>query len=103
MPKTPNRNPLPRPCKIKAVDPAFRSVSTPRWPNELGETSSVYRERAPERTGDCSGEPEWSTEGRMIRLRSEPLSWASRRLVDRIPRRADRVKRHPHLSLLEGA
>ncbi len=46
MPKTSNQDPRPRHCKIKAVDPAFRSVSTPRCPNELGETGWVYAESA---------------------------------------------------------
>jgi hypothetical protein len=46
MPKTTNRTPRPRHCKIKAVDPAFRSVSTPRCPNDLGETGWVYADAA---------------------------------------------------------
>ena len=33
-----------RNCKIKPVDPAFRSVSTPRQPKDLHVVGPVYRE-----------------------------------------------------------
>ena len=33
-----------RNCKIKPVDPAFRSVSTPRQPKDLCVVGPVYRE-----------------------------------------------------------
>jgi hypothetical protein len=45
MPTTQKTNPPSRLCKIKAVNPAFRSVSTPRCPNELGETDRVNPEQ----------------------------------------------------------
>jgi len=35
-----------RNCKIKPVDPAFRSVSTPRQPKDLLVLGPVYRESA---------------------------------------------------------
>jgi hypothetical protein len=45
MPTTLKRTPPSRHCKIKAVNPAFRSVSTPRCPNELSETDRVNPEQ----------------------------------------------------------
>jgi len=50
MLKTPNRNRLPWLCQIKAVDPAFRSMSIPRWPKDLRVVGSVYRAGHPDTT-----------------------------------------------------
>ncbi len=81
MPKTSNPDPRPRHCKIKAVDPAFRSVSTPRCPNELGETGSVYAEAAEDARRHSAYTPTASVRTRSIGRRNDAACSASECLL----------------------
>jgi hypothetical protein len=67
-----------RNCKIKPVDPAFRSVSTPRQPKDLHVVGPVYREasigRADGGLSARNGAPKASAFGSRERPRAGPKS-----------------------------
>jgi hypothetical protein len=75
-----DRNPArpPRLCKIKRVDPAFRSVSTPRGTKDLPVVGPVNPAGSLGRPGKPSSAFEWSPERLCERLRIElaPGAWA---------------------------
>ena len=68
-------------CKIKPVDPAFRSVSTPRATKDLLECGPVHLERALGQTGGSSRASNWRAERVSESLRSELTPWAWNRPV----------------------
>ena len=68
MPKNSNRNPRPRHCKIKRVNPAFRSVSTPRWTKDLPVVGPVNPTTSLEWPREPSSASEWSAERLCERL-----------------------------------
>ena len=59
-------------CKIKPVDPAFRSVSTPRQPKDLHVVGPVYREASIGRADGGLSASKRSTESLGVRLRERP-------------------------------
>jgi hypothetical protein len=77
MSKTSNRNPGPRRCKIKAVNPPFRSVSTPRSTKDLPNLGPVNSEGALGRLSETPLAPDWNAERLCERLRFElePGAW----------------------------
>lgn len=77
-PKTPE---IIRDCKIKRVNPAVRSVSTPRWTKDLpvvGPVNSGRATRAPSRWSCTS---DWSPARLTERLRTELTPSAWKRLI----------------------
>jgi hypothetical protein len=60
-------------CKIKPVDPAFRSVSTPRQTKDLPERGPVDPEPLLGTTKRSPTAPAWSAESLGERLRCEPI------------------------------
>lgn len=68
-------------CKIKPVDPAFRSVSTPRRTKDLPVRGPVYPEPSLGTTGGSKTASKRSAEHLSGRLRSELTPRAWRRLV----------------------
>jgi hypothetical protein len=60
-------------CKIKPVDPAFRSVSTPRQTKDLPEPGPVDPEPLLGTTEGSPTAPAWSAESLGERLRCEPI------------------------------
>ncbi len=66
-----------RSCKIKRVNPAFRSVSTPRETKDLRNLGPVNPSRSQRHSRETSCNSEWSAEGLCERLRNElaPLAW----------------------------
>ncbi len=87
MPKTSNPDPRPRHCKIKPVNPGFRSVSTPQCSNDLGETGWVNPAVAKEAAGLPESVQEWSAVALRNRLRNELDQRAWERLVRAAQRR----------------
>ena len=77
----PKTAPKTRDCKVKAVNPPFRSVSTPRWTKDLPVVGPVNPETALSTTEGSASAAEWSAEGVSERLRSELTSRAWNRLV----------------------
>jgi hypothetical protein len=78
-------------CKIKRVNPAFRSVSTPRWTKDLPVAGPVNPIRAPGTGSGTASTLEWSAERLIERLHSElgPRAW--KRLVQAAERRGATV------------
>ena len=80
-------HPAPKPartkhrCKIKRVDPPFRSVSTPRGPKDLHVSGRVDPETAVGTAEGGDSVSEWSAENLSKRLRSELTPRAWNRLV----------------------
>jgi hypothetical protein len=66
-----------RDCKIKAVYPAFRSVSTPQWQKDLRVVGLLNPETALRTAQGCAPASEWRAEDLAERLRSElsPMAW----------------------------
>ncbi len=81
MLKTPNQNRLPRHCQIKAVNPAFRSVSTLRCPNDLGVVGGVNPKVAQRALRESETTSEWSAKQLQNSLRNELDGDASERGV----------------------
>ncbi len=77
---------LPR-CKIKAVNPPFRSVSTPRSTKDLPEPGPVNPGASLESTSGSAAASEWGAESLCARLRTELAPGAWRRLVGAAKRR----------------
>ena len=73
-PKTPE---IIRDCKLKAVNPPFRSVSTPRGRKDLRVVGRVN----PEPANRSASVTDWSAERLSERLRIELSPWAWTRLV----------------------
>ncbi len=71
---------LPR-CKIKAVNPPFRSVSTPRRTKDLPKPGSVNPSGPLGRTSGSSAASEWDVGRLCARLRLELAPGAWNRLV----------------------
>ena len=78
-------------CKIKRVNPAFRSVSTPRWTKDLPVVGPVNPTRALGTASEPVSSPEWSAERLIERLHSEPGPRAWKRLVQAAERRGATV------------
>jgi hypothetical protein len=80
-------HPAPKPaptterCKIKAVNPPFRSVSTPRCTKDLPAVGPVNPATALGQAQQPASTAEWSAEGLIERLRMELAPGAWKRLV----------------------
>ena len=83
----PERAPTARDCKIKRVNPAFRSVSTPRWTKDLRRSRSVNPTRALGNPRETASALEWSAESLSERLRIELTPRAWERLIEAAQRR----------------
>ena len=68
-------------CKIKRVNPAVRSVSTPRGQKDLRVVGLLNPETALGTTETCAAVSEWRAEDLAERLRRELSPRAWRRLV----------------------
>ena len=68
-------------CKIKAVNPPFRSVSTPRWGKDFHVLGAVNPELARGSAPGCRSASEWSPEQLSEKLRTELDKSAWDRLV----------------------
>jgi hypothetical protein len=68
-------------CKIKPVDPAFRSVSTPRRTKDLRVHGPVYPEPSLDTTNGSRTAPAWSAESLSERLRWELIERTWNRLA----------------------
>ena len=88
-----------RDCKVKRVNPAFRSVSTPRWRKDLRVVGRVNPEPA---TGPTSATG-WSAQRLSVRLRIELGARAWARLVLSAWCQAASVEQHLHSAPLELA
>jgi hypothetical protein len=77
---------LPR-CKIKAVNPPFRSVSTPRSTKDLPQPGSVNRVSSVGSPSRPAAASEWDAELLCERLRTELAPGAWQRLVRAAKRR----------------
>jgi hypothetical protein len=64
-------------CKIKRVNPAVRSVSTPRWTKDLPVVGPVNSGRATQAPSEWSCTSDWSPARLTERLRTEltPSAW----------------------------
>jgi hypothetical protein len=78
-------------CKIKRVNPAFRSVSTPRWTKDLPRSRSVNPTRELGTSRETASALEWSAERLRERLGIELAPRAWERLVAATKRRAATV------------
>jgi hypothetical protein len=78
-----DRNPArpPRLCKIKRVNPAFRSVSTPRSTKDLPVVGPVNPTTSLGWPREPSSASEWSPERLCKRLRNELAPGACERLI----------------------
>jgi hypothetical protein len=77
---------LPR-CKIKAVNPPFRSVSTPRSTKDLHKPGPVNPGASLESTSGSAAVSEWGAQHLCERLRMELAPGAWKRLVGAAKRR----------------
>ena len=68
-------------CKIKRVNPAVRSVSTPRWTKDLPVVGPVNSGRATAAPSGWSCTSDWSPARLTERLRTELTPSAWKRLV----------------------
>jgi hypothetical protein len=76
-----------RRCKIKAVNPPFRSVSTPRSTKDFPEPRSVNPSGRLGNAGRSAAASEWDAEHLCERLRMELAFGAWKRLVRAAERR----------------
>jgi hypothetical protein len=90
-------------CKIKRVNPAFRSVSTPRGTKDLRRSRSVNPARALGAGSGLSSALEWSAERLAKRLRTELAPRAWKRLVQAAERRDATVEQLLRWGLSEVA
>ncbi len=90
-------------CKIKRVNPAFRSVSTPRWTKDLPRRRSVNPAGALGTGSAPVSATEWSAEGLIERLRIELAPRAWERLVQAAEHRDMTVDQLLHRGLSEVA
>lgn len=93
---------LPR-CKIKAVNPPFRSVSTPRRTKDLPVVGPVNPATALEPARQPASAPEWSAENLSERLRIELAPGAWKRLVHAAQERGTSVEQLLRSGLSEVA
>jgi hypothetical protein len=91
----PNRNPAPGLpfCKIKPVDPAFRSVSTPRQPKDLLVLGPVYRESATGSVRARVSVGNWGSNAARIRPESGALRRVGKHLVPCAARQQTRLEK----------
>jgi hypothetical protein len=103
MSLTPEPAPILPRCKIKRVNPAFRSVSTPRSTKDLLAARPVNPSPrlAPPHRSDASSE--WSAERLCERLRIElaPAAWT--RLIQAARRHGTTLERLLHSALSDVA
>jgi hypothetical protein len=80
MSLAPNPAPILPRCKIKRVNPAFRSVSTPRGTKDLPVVGPVNTTASPASLHGPESASEWSAERRSERLLIElaPAAWTRR-------------------------
>jgi hypothetical protein len=90
-------------CKIKRVNPAVRSVSTPRGTKDLPVVGRVNRVSARGNLPEPAFASEWSAEGLSERLRIELPPGAWKRLVHAAERRGASVEQLLRLGLSEVA
>ena len=90
-------------CKIKAVNPPFRSVSTPRRTKDLPVVAPVNPAAAPRLPQRPSSASEWSAERLTERLRIELGPGAWRRLEGAAGRVRGSVEQLLQRGLLEVA
>ena len=74
-------------CKIKPVNPPFRSVSTPRSTKDLPEPGSVNRVSSVESPSRAAAASQWDAELLCERLRTELAPGTWKRLVRAAKRR----------------
>ena len=92
-----------RVCKIKAVNPPFRSVSTPRGTKDLPVVGPVNPATACRPAPGPASASEWSAESLGERLRIELPPGASKRLVHAAEGRGASVEQLLRLGLSEVA
>jgi hypothetical protein len=90
-------------CKIKAVNPPFRSVSTPRGTKDLRRSRSANPARGLGASSGLSSALEWSAESLAKRLRTELAPRAWKRLVQAAERRDATVEQLRRWGLSEVA
>jgi hypothetical protein len=87
MSHPPKPAPRPRRCKIKAVNPPFRSVSTPRSTKDLPKLGPVNPRGALGKPSEAAPASDWNAERLCERLRFELEPGAWERLVRAAERR----------------
>jgi hypothetical protein len=90
-------------CKIKRVNPAVRSVSTPRWTKDLPVVGPVNPANARGNVPEPALASEWSAERLSERLRIELPTGAWKRLVHAAEGRGASVEQLLRLGLSEVA
>jgi len=90
-------------CKIKAVNPPVRSVSTPRGQKDLPAPGPVNPEGSNGRPRGSASTSEWSAERLCERLRMELAPSAWERLVEAAERRETTVEQILRTGLSEVA
>lgn len=90
-------------CKIKRVNPAVRSVSTPRWTKDLPVVGPVNPANARGDVPEPALTSEWSAESLSERLRIELPPGAWKRLVHAAERRGASVEQLLRLGFSEVA
>jgi hypothetical protein len=103
MPVPPKPAPTKRRCKIKAVNPPFRSVSTPRSTKDLPVVGPVNPATAREPAKQPGLASEWSPERLCERLRIELAPGAWKRLVHAAEGRGTSVEQLLRSALSEVA
>lgn len=93
---------LPR-CKIKAVNPPFRSVSTPRSTKDLPKPGPVNPGASLESTSGSAAASEWGVQHLCERLRMELAPGAWKRLVRAAKRRGTTLEQFLDSGLSEVA
>ena len=91
MRRAPETAPTASDCKIKRVNPAVRSVSTPRGTKDLRRSRPVNPARALRAGSATSSALEWGAERLAERLRTELAPRAWKRLVQAAERRGATV------------
>lgn len=103
MPHPPNPAPRSRRCKIKAVNPPFRSVSTPRSTKDLPNLGPVNPGGALGEPSQAAPASDWNAERLCERLRFElePGAWG--RLIRAAERGGETLEQLLESSLSEVA
>jgi hypothetical protein len=103
MHPAPKPTPTTERCKIKAVNPPFRSVSTPRCTKDLPVVGPVNPARALGSAEQPASASEWSAERLSERLRIELAPGAWKRLVHAAEGRGTSVEQLLRSALSEVA
>ena len=103
MSLTPEPAPILPRCKIKRVNPAFRSVSTPRGTKDLPVVGPVNPRAGLASLHGSDSAPEWSAERLCERLRIGLPPAALTRLIQTARRHGTTLERLLHSALSEVA